>query len=220
MSLAIRPRTSGHHDRAHSNVILPIINSCSRSNLSGATQIMFTPSRRFPKKLQTTNWSIRSVNHLNFTQEILGPIDDLSDAYTARYKPSQTFISLKKTDLKLTHDFNLIEEMIVRFSLLSSYARQTILQNTRLCHHDNILSYHISFIDEEILWTVLDPIRAGLTCWSCIKKTQDHADKSWTKTLSADLIVKRLWPQFYVKYWKQWSTCIKITLSISFQWWI
>ena len=44
----------------------------------------------------------------------LGGVDDISYLYIAKYIPTQETVALKYTDLTLSPDFELIDELVVR----------------------------------------------------------------------------------------------------------
>jgi serine/threonine protein kinase len=78
-----------------------------------------------------------------------GGVDDVSFLYLARHKPSLEIVSLKYTDLSLSPDSEFVEELI----------KST--QNSVLLRHANILPYLVTFIDNEHLWSVTQPMHFG-----------------------------------------------------------
>lgn len=79
----------------------------------------------------------------------IGGVDDISYLYLAKHIPTGSYVSLKYTDLALSPDFEFVEELI-----------RTVM-NTCMCRHPNILPYLTSFIENERLWNVTYPVRAG-----------------------------------------------------------
>ncbi|TPX37032.1 hypothetical protein SmJEL517_g00826 [Synchytrium microbalum] len=108
----------------------------------------------------------RPRGHPQYTSDItdyellhdVGGVDDISFLYLAKFIPTQEPVMLKYTDLTLSPDFELIDEL-VRTS-----------HNTALCRHANILPYHISFVESERLWTVTYPMKLG-SCRGLMKKS-------------------------------------------------
>ncbi|TPX44622.1 hypothetical protein SeMB42_g02198 [Synchytrium endobioticum] len=121
-----------------------------------------TPS----KSKSIFNSKPRSHNTLQFTSDIadyellhdVGGVDDISYLYMARYIPTRELVALKYTDLTLSPDFELIDELV-----RTAY-------NTALCKHPNILPYYLSFVEHERLWTVTAPMKLG-SCRGLMKKT-------------------------------------------------
>ncbi|KAJ3277225.1 U4/U6-U5 snRNP complex subunit lsm3, partial [Blyttiomyces sp. JEL0837] len=85
-----------------------------------------------------------------------GGVDDISYLYLAKHIPTQDLVALKYTDLTLSPDFELIEELI------------RTARNATLCNHPNILPHFSNFIENERLWTVTLPMTAG-TCRGIMK---------------------------------------------------
>jgi serine/threonine protein kinase len=73
----------------------------------------------------------------------------VSFLYLARHKPSLDVVSLKYTDLSLSPDSEFVEELI----------KST--QNSVLLRHVNILPYLVTFVDNEHLWSVTQPMHFG-----------------------------------------------------------
>ncbi|KAI3652904.1 hypothetical protein MP228_002329 [Amoeboaphelidium protococcarum] len=91
---------------------------------------------------------------------VIGIMDDISQAYCARFKPAsmdvpslvnkRDIVTVKVTDFSLSTDYELILEMI------------NIVRNTKLCRHPSILQYYTCFVDQsEKLWTITQPVRMG-----------------------------------------------------------
>ena len=81
--------------------------------------------------------------------QAIGIIEDISHGYLATHIPTNKTVMLKLTDLGLSPDFELFIEM------------RDIIANTKMCKHENILKYHLSFFDNENLWTVCEPMKIG-----------------------------------------------------------
>ncbi|KXS10165.1 kinase-like protein, partial [Gonapodya prolifera JEL478] len=79
----------------------------------------------------------------------IGGVDDLSFLYLARHIPTRELVALKYTDLTISPDFELVEEVI-----------HTIHITTHLSH-PVLLPYRTSFVDADRLWSVTLPIRGG-----------------------------------------------------------
>jgi serine/threonine protein kinase len=78
-------------------------------------------------------------------------IDDISELYSAKYKPTGETITIKITNLDLSPDFGLVLELV------------DIVRNAGTCSHPNILKYNTSFLDNDNmrLISVVEPIRLG-----------------------------------------------------------
>lgn len=96
----------------------------------------------------TQNTFTDSIQDYEITQTI-GVIEDISHGYLAKHIPSKRLVCLKMTDFNMSSEYELIQEMA------------DIVRNTRMCSHSNILNYYTSFVEQERLWTVVDPIRLG-----------------------------------------------------------
>ncbi|KAI8821857.1 kinase-like domain-containing protein [Fimicolochytrium jonesii] len=99
----------------------------------------------------------KSLERTHFTNEIgdyelisdIGGVDDISYLYQARHIPTGDPVALKYTDLTISPDYELIEELI------------RTVKNTNQCHHRNILPYWTTFVENERMWNVTCPMQAG-----------------------------------------------------------
>ena len=89
--------------------------------------------------------------------EVIGGIDDVSFLYLARHKPSLDMVSLKYTDLSISPDSEFVDEIIQS------------TRNSVLFRHPNILLYQATFIDDDKLWSVVQPMHFG-SCRLIMKK--------------------------------------------------
>ncbi|KAJ3174999.1 hypothetical protein HDU87_006533 [Geranomyces variabilis] len=78
-----------------------------------------------------------------------GGVDDISYLYVAKHVPTGEYVALKYTDLTLSPDYELIDELI------------RTVRNTRLCQHRNILPYWTTFVETERMWNVTYPMKIG-----------------------------------------------------------
>ncbi|KAJ1540272.1 hypothetical protein HK096_011087, partial [Nowakowskiella sp. JEL0078] len=85
-----------------------------------------------------------------------GGVDDMSFLYLARFRKTNELVTLRYTDLTLSPDYELVDELIKNE------------RNSILCHHPNILPHFISFVEHERLWSVTPPMQAG-TCRDILK---------------------------------------------------
>ncbi|KAJ3031649.1 UNVERIFIED_CONTAM: hypothetical protein HDU68_001729 [Siphonaria sp. JEL0065] len=76
----------------------------------------------------------------------IGGVGDISYLYHAKYTPTGEMVALKYTDLSLSQDYELVDEVI------------RTIKNASMCSHKNILPYHTSFIESERLWSVTPSI--------------------------------------------------------------
>jgi hypothetical protein len=79
------------------------------------------------------------------TADICG-LDDISFLYNAIHIPSTRTVSIKYTDMNISQDFDFIREVT------------HTVRNTMLCKHPNILPYHITFQENEKIWSVTSPV--------------------------------------------------------------
>eukprot|EP00842_Homolaphlyctis_polyrhiza_P002858 jgi/Hompol1/3573/HPOL_003292-RA len=81
----------------------------------------------------------------------IGGVDEISYLYLARHIPTGEFVALMYTDLTISSEYDFVEEII------------RSVRNTKLCRHPNILPFYLTFIENERLWSVTYPVKAG-TC--------------------------------------------------------
>ncbi|KAI9197478.1 kinase-like domain-containing protein [Polychytrium aggregatum] len=106
----------------------------------------------------------------------IGGIDDISYLYLARFNPTQELVALKYTDLTLSPDFEFVEELI------------KTIRNASLCRHPNILPYYRSFVENERLWTVTLPIKAG----SCRGIMKSYYPSGFSEPVVATILLEVL----------------------------
>ncbi|KAJ3234450.1 hypothetical protein HDU81_001406 [Chytriomyces hyalinus] len=87
----------------------------------------------------------------------IGGVGDISYLYLAKYIPTEELVALSYTDLTLSPDYELVDEMI------------RTIRNSRLCSHKNILPYFTSFIENERVWSVTLPVATG-SCRGIMKE--------------------------------------------------
>ncbi|KAI8848079.1 kinase-like domain-containing protein [Chytridium lagenaria] len=102
----------------------------------------------------------------------IGGVDDISYLYLARYVPTKEIVALKYTDLTLSPDYELIEELI------------RTVRNATLCNHPNILPYFSSFVENERLWTVTLPVHGG----SCRILMKSHFEEGFGEAVIASIL--------------------------------
>ncbi|KAJ3337687.1 hypothetical protein HDU93_000694 [Gonapodya sp. JEL0774] len=106
--------------------------------LSGAHRVHSVPFDR-ESHGSKQRYSTRIKDYELLSQ--IGGVDDLSFLYLARHLPNGELVALKYTDLTISPDFELIEEVIVSLAV--------------------VLPYHTSFVEHDRLWSVTHPIRGG-----------------------------------------------------------
>ncbi|KAI9219359.1 kinase-like domain-containing protein [Blastocladiella britannica] len=79
----------------------------------------------------------------------IGGVDDMSYLFLAIHKPTRTSVALKYTDLSISPDMAFIDEL------------NTVVNNTMKYQHSSLLPYFQSFIENDRLWTVTLPMKAG-----------------------------------------------------------
>ncbi|KAJ3159831.1 hypothetical protein HDU86_001483 [Geranomyces michiganensis] len=97
--------------------------------------------------VQQTNFT-NDISHYELISDI-GGVDDISYLYLAKHVPTGEFVALKYTDLTLSPDYELIDELI------------RTVRNTKLCQHRNILPYWTTFVETERMWNVTYPMKIG-----------------------------------------------------------
>jgi serine/threonine protein kinase len=93
--------------------------------------------------------------------------------YLAKYKHSQELIGLKYTDLSLSPDYEFIEELIKN------------TKNNAFCAHPNILTYFLTFVENERLWTVIPPYQYG-SCRNLLKNC--GFEQGFSETVVASIL--------------------------------
>ncbi|KAI8926763.1 kinase-like domain-containing protein [Entophlyctis helioformis] len=101
----------------------------------------------------------------------VGGVDDISFLYLAKHNPTGDMVALQYTDLTLSPDYEFIEELI------------RSVHNAKMCKHPNILPYLHSFIQEERLWSVTYPVKAG----SCRTILKSHFPNGFGEDVVADI---------------------------------
>ncbi|RKO89393.1 kinase-like domain-containing protein [Blyttiomyces helicus] len=137
-------------------------NASGRSTLSG---IFHSRREQAPSRF-TSN-----INDYELLTDI-GGIDDISFLYLAKHGPTSEYVAMKYTDLTLSPDYEFIDEII------------RTVRNTNLCKHPNILPYWTTFVENERLWTVTMPMRAG----SCRKIMKTSFPEGFTETIVATIL--------------------------------
>ncbi|KNC96523.1 STE/STE20/FRAY protein kinase [Spizellomyces punctatus DAOM BR117] len=115
-----------------------------RQPSSGSTLSGIFQSKKSQRRHQYTN----DIQDYELLSDI-GGVDDISYLYLARHIPTGEYVALKYTDLTLSPDYELIDELI------------RTVRNTNLCKHRNILPYWTTFVENERMWNVTYPMRAG-----------------------------------------------------------
>lgn len=102
----------------------------------------------------------------------IGAVDDISYLYLAKHTPTGSLVALKYTDLALSPDFGLIDEVI------------TTAHNISQLRHRNIVPYFASFVENERFWTVTLPLKAG----SCKSLLKTHCPNGFSETIVATIL--------------------------------
>ncbi|KAJ3019050.1 hypothetical protein HKX48_002402 [Thoreauomyces humboldtii] len=105
-------------------------------------------SSKFSKKHHTVHHFTNDIQHYELISDI-GGVDDISYLYLAKHVPTGEYVAIKYTDLTLSPDYELIDELI------------RTVRNTNLCKHKNILPYWTTFVETERMWNVTCPMKAG-----------------------------------------------------------
>ncbi|KAJ3185245.1 hypothetical protein HDU85_001295 [Gaertneriomyces sp. JEL0708] len=142
------------------------------SSLSGIFQ-----SRKLRARHKFTN-DIRDYELLSD----IGGVDDISYLYLARHTPSGQYVALKYTDLALSGDFELIDELI------------RTVRNANLCSHRNILPYLTTFVENERMWNVTYPMRAG----SCRNIMKHHFPDGFSEVVVCTILREVLKAMVYM----------------------
>ncbi|KAH9253032.1 hypothetical protein BASA81_009037 [Batrachochytrium salamandrivorans] len=122
----------------------------------------------------------RSLPSIKFTNEItdydlisdIGGVDDISFLYLAKFIPSGETVALKYTDLTISPDYLFVDELI------------RSVHNTKMCKHPNVLPYFHTFVENERLWSVTYPVRAG----TCRRILKDHFKTGFTEAVVAAIL--------------------------------
>ncbi len=77
---------------------------------------------------------------------LLGGSDDFSFVYMGRHKKTGMDLAIKLTDLGLTPEYEFVLENI------------KAAKNARLMRHPNIINYYTTFLDQERLFAITEPI--------------------------------------------------------------
>ncbi|KAI8802441.1 kinase-like domain-containing protein [Cladochytrium replicatum] len=139
----------------------------SKSSKSSASSL-YQRSNRKRSELYRFTPSIQDYELLGD----IGGIDDIAYLYLARHLPTNEIVALRYTDLTLSADFELIEELIRTGT------------NTLMCDHPNILPYFVSFVEHERLWTVTLPMQAG----SCRAIMKDYCPSGMSENVVAAVL--------------------------------
>ncbi|KAJ3076506.1 hypothetical protein HDU99_001337, partial [Rhizoclosmatium hyalinum] len=102
----------------------------------------------------------------------IGGVGDISYLYLAKYLPTNEHVALKYTDLTLSPDYELVDEVI------------RTIKNSRMCSHPNILPYFTSFTENERLWTVTLPLATG----SCRGIMKDYYPEGFDEPVVATIL--------------------------------
>ena len=97
----------------------------------------------FDKQCFTSSLSDYEIMHS------IGIVEDVSHGFVAKHIPSDRLVVLKQSQFELSSDFEFLIELVA------------MIKNNRLCRHENILKYYNCFAQDEDLWIVTEPIRAG-----------------------------------------------------------
>ncbi|KAJ8325610.1 hypothetical protein O5D80_005814 [Batrachochytrium dendrobatidis] len=122
----------------------------------------------------------KSLESIRFTNNIkdydlisdIGGVDDISFLYLAKFIPSGEVVALKYTDLTISPDYEFVDELI------------RSVHNTKMCRHPNVLPYFHTFVENERLWSVTYPIKAG-TCRGILK---DHFNTGFSESVVAAIL--------------------------------
>ncbi|KNE65004.1 STE/STE20/FRAY protein kinase [Allomyces macrogynus ATCC 38327] len=113
--------------------------------------------------MSTTSWRVSRADRdakyrsIAFTADIrdyelitsIGGVDDMSFMYLSLFKPAKIYVALKYTDLSISPDIEFVEELM------------TVINNTMKYRHPSLLPYFHSFVENERLWSVTLPMKAG-----------------------------------------------------------
>jgi Protein kinase domain len=112
-----------------------------------------------------------NIKDFDLIGDICG-VEDISFLYVAKHIPSGRMVSLKFTDMRISPDFEFIQEV------------ERTVHNTIMCRHANILPYFITFEENERLWSVTGPIYG--TCKSIL----NHLFKDGFNEVAATTILR------------------------------
>ncbi|TPX61350.1 hypothetical protein PhCBS80983_g01182 [Powellomyces hirtus] len=137
-------------------------------------------SSKFAKKHSHHNSHHHHLLHHHLTHDIqdyelisdIGGVDDISYLYLAKHIPTGESVALKYTDLTLSPDYELIDELI------------RTVRNTNLCQHRNILPYYTTFVETERMWNVTVAMKAG----SFRSIMQNHFSNGFSDAIVATIL--------------------------------
>ncbi|KAI9098605.1 kinase-like domain-containing protein [Phlyctochytrium arcticum] len=132
-------RNSMTHGKC-SSPVLSHSQDCRSSRLSALTMFSHKKNRKHHFTNRIQDYELLSD---------IGGVDDISYLYLARHLPTGEYVALKYTDLTLSPDFELIDELV------------RTVRHTTLCSHRNILPYWTTFTENERMWNVTHPMRGG-----------------------------------------------------------
>ncbi|KAI9189029.1 hypothetical protein H9P43_000456 [Blastocladiella emersonii ATCC 22665] len=111
------------------------------------------------------------INDYEVQEPICG-VDDMSYLYLAIHKPSGRKVAMKFTDLKISREMALLDELT------------TVAVNTMRYQHESLLPYFNTFVNDENLWSVTLPMKAG----SCRNILDECFPNGFSETVVATML--------------------------------